>query len=138
MINHLVEGLELLAVVVRASKVHLMIGKLVTPISGDKTLGVDQVEAGAGLVFRHALTHEKCNNLLGHTDTSTSSTKEDGAVLLAGKSRTLHGVDDTAEDDSTRTLDVIVEACVGITIPLQSGEGILEVLKLNDDTVDLR
>jgi hypothetical protein len=55
-------------------------------------------------------------------------------VLLAGQTRALDSVDDTAEDDSASTLDVIVEAGVQITVTLKSGEGVLEILKLDDNT----
>jgi len=37
-------------------------------------------------------------------------------VILAGKARALHGIDDTTEDNSTRALDVSVEAGVDILV----------------------
>ena len=55
-------------------------------------------------------------------------------MLLAGESRTLDGIDDSTQDDGTRALDVIVEACVNVAVALQCGERILEVLELNDNT----
>lgn len=133
-VNDLFQGLELLAGVVLASKVDLVVGELVTTVSGDETLGVDQVEAVAGIVLAHALTHEELNDLLGDTDTGRASAEEDRAVVLGGQTGPLDGVDDTAQDDRTGPLDVIIETGVEIPITLECGEGILEILKLDDNT----
>ena len=132
-VNDLLEGLVLLAVVVLAGKVDLVVGELVATVGSDQTLGVDEVEAATGLILGHALANEEVDNLLSDTDTGTAGTEEDSAVLLAGETGTLDGVDDTAENDSAGTLDVIVEAGVGIAVPLQCGEGVLEVLELDDN-----
>lgn len=133
-VNNLLKGLQLQTVVVGPSKVDLVVSELVTAISSHETLGVNQVEAGAGLIFGHALTDEEVDDLLGNTDTSTASTEEDSTVLLAGKAGALDGIDHTTEDDSSSTLDVVIEARVNVAVTLQSGEGVLEVLELNDNT----
>lgn len=134
MVNNIFQGLQLQAVVVRTGKVDLVISELVTTISSDKTLSVDQVETRAGLILGHTLADEEVNNLLSNTDTGATSTKEDGALVLARKARALDSVDDTTEDDSASTLDVIVEAGVVVTVTLQSREGVLEVLELDHNT----
>jgi hypothetical protein len=87
-----------------------VVGELVTTVSGHETLGVDEVEAVAGFILGHAFAHEELDNLAGDTDTGAAGTEKDGAVVLARKTGALDGVDDTAEDDSASTLDVIIEA----------------------------
>lgn len=132
-VDDLLQGLELLAVVVLAGKVDLVVGQLVTTVSGDQTLSVDEVEAAASFILGHALTHEELNDLFGNTDTGRASAEEDRTVVLAGQTGTLHGVNDTSENDRTRSLNIIVETGVGIPVALECGEGILEVLELDDD-----
>lgn len=134
MVDDLFKGLELLAVVVLASEVDLVVGQLVTSVGGDQTLGVDEVEAAASLILGQALTREELHNLLGNTDTGRASAEEDRTVVPAGQTGTLHGVNDATENDRTRSLNIIVEAGVGIPVALECGEGILEVLELDDDT----
>lgn len=134
MVDDVFEGLKLLPVVVLASKIDLVVGQLVTSVCGDETLGVDEVETAAGFILGHALPHEELHNLLGNPDTGRAGAEEDRAVVLARQAGPLDSVDDTAEDDRAGSLDVIVEASVGIPIPLECGEGILEVLELDDDT----
>ena len=134
MVDDLLKGLELLAIVVLAGEEDLVVGELVTTVSGDETLGVDEVEAVASILLGHALADEEVNNLLGDADTGRAGAEEDGAVVLAGETGTLDGVDDSTEDDGAGTLNVVIEAGVDTLVTLQCGEGILEVLKLNDDT----
>lgn len=136
-VDDLIEGLELSALVVTAGEVDLVVGELVTAISGHKTLGVNKVEAVAGLVLGHAFAHEELDDLAGDTDTGAASTEEDGAVILARKTGALDGVDNTTKDDSASTLDVVIEASEGIAVALQCGEGVLEILELDDDTRSL-
>ena len=133
-VDDLLQGLELLAIVVLAGEVDLVVSELVTTVGSDKTLGVNKVEAAAGLILGHTLTDEEVDDLLSDTDTGGASTEEHGAVVLARKTGTLDSVDDTTQDDGTSTLDVIVEAGVGVTVALQCGEGVLEILKLNNNT----
>lgn len=134
MVDDLLQGLELLAVVVLAGEVDLVVGELVTSVSGDETLGVDEVEAVAGILLGHALADEEVDNLLGNADTGGAGTEENGTLVLAGETGALDSVDDTAEDDSASTLDVVIEAGVVVLVTLQSGERILEVLELNNNT----
>lgn len=135
MVNHILEGLELLALVVCPGKVDLVVSQLVATIHSDQTLGVHQAEARAGLILGQALTHEEIDNLSGNTNSGTSRTEEYSTMVLARKARALHGVDDTTKDDSSGTLDIIVEAREDITITLQSRERILEVFKLDNNAV---
>jgi len=131
MVDDLLEGLELLAVIVLTGKVDLVVGELVTTISGDETLGVDEVEAVASILLGHALADEEINDLLGNTDTGRASAEEDSTLILAGETGTLDSVDDTTENDGAGTLDVIVKAGVGTLVTLKCGEGVLEVLELD-------
>lgn len=133
MVDNLLQGLVLLAAIVLPGEVDLVVGELVATVSGDETLGVNQVEAGPSLILSHALTHEESNNLFSNADTGTSRTEEDSTVILARKTRALHGVDDSTQDDGTRALDIIVEARVNIAVALQGREGVLEVFELNDN-----
>jgi hypothetical protein len=135
-VDDLVEGLVLLAVVVTAGEVDLVVGELIAAVSGDETLGVDEVEAVAGFVLGHAFAHEELDNLTGNADTGAAGAEEHGTVVLAGQTGALDSVDDTAKDDSASTLDVIVEAGVHVTVSLKSREGILEILELDDDTIE--
>ena len=134
MVNDLIESLELSTLVVTAGEVDLVVGELVTAVSGHETLGVDEVEAVAGLVLSHAFAHEELDDLAGDTDTGAAGAEEDGTVVLARKTGALDSVDDTTEDDSASTLDVIVEAGESVAVTLQCGEGVLEILELDDDT----
>jgi hypothetical protein len=134
MVDDLLQSLPLLAFVVLASKVDLVVGELVTTVSSDQTLGVDKVETVASFLLGHALTHEELDDLLGNTDTGRTGSEEHGAVVLAGQTGALDSVDHTAENHGAGTLDVVIEAGVRIPIPLECGEGILEVLELDDNT----
>lgn len=134
MVNDLLQSLELLALVVLASKVHLVVGELVTTVSSDQTLGVDQVEAVASILLGHALTHEELDDLLGDTDTGRTGSEEHGAVVLAGQAGALDGVHHAAENHRASTLDVVIEAGVRVPVTLECGEWILEVLELDDNT----
>lgn len=135
-VDDVVEGLVLLAVVVMAGEVDLVVSELVAAVSGDETLGVDEVEAVPGFVLGHAFAHEELDNLTSNADTGAAGTEEHGTVVLAGQTGALDSVDDTAKDDSASTLDVIVEAGVHVTVPLKSREGVLEILELDDNTVE--
>jgi hypothetical protein len=55
-------------------------------------------------------------------------------VVLAGQTRALDSVDHTAENHGAGALDVVIEAGVRIPVTLECGEGILEVLELDDNT----
>jgi hypothetical protein len=73
--------------------------------------------------------------LLCNTNTSAASTQEDGAVVFDVHTTSPDGIDKTTDNHGTSSLDVIVEARVGIPISLESWEGILEILKLDHDAV---
>lgn len=137
MVNDLFKCIELLAIVVLTSEVDLVIGELVTTVSSNQALAVDEVEAIASIVLAHSLTHEEFDNLLGNTHTGRAGAEEDRTVVLARHTRTLDGIDDSTQDDGTGTLDVIVEAGVGVPIPLECWKWVLEVLELDDDTKQL-
>lgn len=129
------ERLVLTAVVVVASKVDLVLGELVTTVVGDETIRVDEPELAASLFLCQTLLLEELDNLLGDTNTGTASAEEDGLVILDGDTRRLDGVDEATNNDGASSLDVVVEHAVGVLVALESGEGVLEVLELNDDAV---
>jgi len=133
-VNNLLQSLPLLASIVLTSKVNLVVSELVTTVSSDETLGINKVEAAAGLILGHTLTHEELDDLLGNTDTGRAGTEEDSAVVLAWQTRSLNSIDDTTEDNGAGTLDIVIEASVGIAVTLQSGERILEVLELDNNS----
>ena len=133
MIDDLLERLELLAFVVGPCKVDLVVGKFVPTVSSNESFGVHKVEARTGLILGHAFAHEELHDLLGHSNTGTPRAQEDGALILARDSGTLNCIDHPSEDDSAGALDVIIEAGVCMSVTLQCGEWILEILKLNDD-----
>jgi len=133
-LNDVLEGLVLLALVVVTREVELVLGKLVATVVGDETLGVDQPEALSGLVLSEALVHEELDELLGDTNTGRASTEEDSTLVSGGNLGLLDTVDEATEDDSTSTLDVVVEHGVGVLVALERREGVLEVLVLDDNT----
>lgn len=133
-LDNLLEGLVLLALVVISGEVKLVLGELVTTVVGNKTLGVDEPEAASCLVLGQSLPDEELDNLLGNTDTCRASTKEDGTLIGGGSAGLLDSVDETSEDNSTGTLDVVVECAVCVLVALQSGEGVLEILELDNDS----
>lgn len=133
-LNDVLESLVLLALVVVTREVELVLGKLVATVVGDETLRVDQPEALSGLVLSETLVHEELDELLGDTNTGRASTEEDGALVSSGNLGLLDTVDEATEDDSTGTLDVVVEHGVGVLVTLERREGVLEVLVLDDNT----
>lgn len=56
-------------------------------------------------------------------------------MFLCWNSGSLDSVNDTSKNNGTSSLDVVVEASVSRAISLKSWEWVLEVLKLDDDTV---
>jgi hypothetical protein len=132
-VDDLLKRLVLLAVVVVTGKVQLVVGELAGPVVGDHALGVDQPEALASLVLGEALLHEESGELLGNTDTSRAGTEEDSALVLGRNARLLDGVDEAGKNHSASALDVVVEHGVGVLVALERGEGVLEVLVLDDN-----
>ncbi|KAL7356891.1 hypothetical protein ACKS0A_07064 [Histoplasma ohiense] len=110
-----------------------MRGKLIPSIRRHETLCVNEVETGLGLVFRHSFANEEIDNLLGDTNTSTSCSKEDGFVLLSRNARLFYGIYDSSKDNSTGSLDVVIEAGKSMAVPFKSWEWVLEIFKLNDN-----
>ena len=56
-------------------------------------------------------------------------------MVLDRSTASFHGVDESTNNDSTSALNIIIEARVDILVPFESWEWILEILKLDDDTV---
>ena len=56
-------------------------------------------------------------------------------MVLDGDTRRLDGVDETTNNDGTSALDVVVEHAVCVLVALEGGEGVLEVLELDNDAV---
>jgi hypothetical protein len=83
------------------------------PISRDQPLRIDEIDLVLCVLLRHALQREEAHDLLGNTNTSTSSTKEEHLVVSEGTTRgftgQFGGVDETGEHDCTGTLDIVVE-----------------------------
>jgi len=71
-VDDLLEGLVLLAVVVVAREVALVVGEFALSVVGNHALGVDEPEAFAGLVFGKPLVDEESGKLLCNTNTSTT------------------------------------------------------------------
>tara|TARA_R110002060_G_scaffold74594_1_gene83949 strand:+ start:1582 stop:2154 length:573 start_codon:yes stop_codon:yes gene_type:complete len=143
------EGLELLTLVVIAGEIDFVLSESISSVVCDQTLGllakvtkmewntclcIDKPEATSCLVFSQALFHEVLNDLLSDTHTGTSSTHKDSSLVLGWNTALLQGVDDTGEDNSTGSLNVIVEHGVLVLISLKCRERIFKVLKLHDDT----
>lgn len=132
-LDDVLKGLVLLALVVVTREVEFVLGELVATVVGDETLGVDQPEALSGLVLTEALLHKELNELLGNTDTGRAGTEEDGTLVGGGNLGLLDSVDETTKDDGASALDVVVEHGVGVLVTLERGEGVLEVLVLDDN-----
>jgi hypothetical protein len=95
---------------------------------------INKPEASAGLVFSQTFLDEILNNLLGNPDASTSCAHEYSTVIPDRSSSALQGVDNTSQYDSSSSLNIVIEAGVLMLVLLKCREGILEVLKLNDNT----
>lgn len=54
-------------------------------------------------------------------------------MVLCWDTRCLDGVDETGGDDSTSSLDVIVEAGIGVLVSLERWERVLEIFELDND-----
>jgi hypothetical protein len=135
MVNDLLQGLQLLAVVIVAREVDLVLSKFVTTVIRDETFGINEPEAASCLIFGQAFLDEELDNLLRDTDTGTTGTEEDGTVVSRVDTSSLDGVNDTSQNNGTSSLDIIVEAGIFILITVQSWERILPVLKLNDNSI---
>lgn len=131
-LDDFIKSLELLTVVVVTGEVELVIGELATVVS-NKALRIDEPESLFGFLLGKTLFHEEFSELLGDTDTSRASTEEDSTLVLGSDARLLDGIDKTAEDDGSSTLNVIVEHGVGVLVTLEGREGVLPVFVLNDD-----
>lgn len=140
-----------MAVVVSASKVLLVLSKTVTSVLGDKALGVNQPELVTSGSLAQATASVVLDELLGDTDTGGTGTHEDQALLLNGDTRQVNGANVSeypisyaqlqqemlslpSKDDSTSTLDVIVEGTVSVAVSVQVVESLLtlEVLELDN------
>ena len=108
----------------------------VMPKRDDTYARVHEPKLLAGLVLGETLLYEELDNLLGNTNSGTASTKEDGAVVLEINACVLDGVDEAGKNDGAGALDVVIEASVGVLVTLESREGILEILKLNNDAAN--
>ena len=97
-------------------------------------LGVYKPKATACLILSQAFLDEILDNLLGYSDTSRSSPHEYRTLSTNRNMRLLKGVDNACQDDSSSTLNIIVEAAVFVLILLESRERVLEVLKLDDNS----
>ena len=78
---------------------------------------------------------EEAHELSGDTNSGRPCTKEENAVrvegLTGGSRRQLSSVDETAQDDSARPLDIIVENGVLVAVTFEISEGMVcgEVLQ---------
>lgn len=120
--------------VILTGKVQLVLGQAIATVESDKTLGVDQPDHLTGLVLTHAVVVDKVGSqLLGNTDSSGSSSKEENLVILGGNSGKVDGVHESSQDDSASSLNIIVKAKVGGLVLFEELEGVLgrEVLELD-------
>lgn len=133
-LDDLLEGPELVAVVVGAGKVLLVLGQLVAAVLGHETLGVDEPELVLGLLLGQAASGVVLDHLLGDTNTGGTCAHEDEALLLEGNARQVDSTNVTTENDGTSTLDVIVEALVLVAVAVEESKGLLglKVLELNE------
>lgn len=133
-IDNLLEAGELLTLIVIAREVELVVGKLVATVVGDEALRIDEPELLAGLFLWNTRLDEKLDDLTSDTDSGGTSTHENELVLVQRNARLLESVHDTCQDDSTGSLDIIVEASVGVAVSLERWEGVLKILELDNDS----
>ena len=134
-VNQTSKRLVLTAIVVVSREVDLVLCQFVSPILGDKTIGVDEPEFATGLFLGQAFLDEELDNLLRNTSSSAASTEEDGFVVLDGHTRRLDSVDEATDNDGASALDVVVEHGVGVLVAFDGREGVFEVLELDDNAV---
>jgi len=79
-VDDLLEGLVLLAVVVVAREVALVVGEFALSVVSNHALGVDKPEALASLVLGEALVDEECSKLLSNTNTSATCSQKYSAL----------------------------------------------------------
>ena len=111
-----------------------MFRKLIAAIVRDHAVGVKKPELLARLVFGKAFLDEELDNLLRHADTCTSGTQEYGTMIFEWNARFLDGLDEAAKNNSTSPLDVVVEHCIRISVPLKRGERVLKIFVLNHNS----
>jgi hypothetical protein len=101
---------------------------------GESYFSVNKPEASSSFVFCQALLDEVLDNLLGNSHARTSSSHEHGTMILNRNICALQCIDDTSQYDGSCSLNIIIEAGVFMLVLLKCWKGILEVLKLNNDT----
>lgn len=100
-------------------------------------LGIDEPEPPSGFVLGEAFGHEVFHHLLGDAYACAAGTEEDGALLSSRNLGALDCVDEATEDDRAGALDIVIEAGVGFLVSLESAKGVLKVLELNHDAVNV-
>lgn len=132
--NDLFQGAVLLALVVRAGKVLLVLGKVVTTVLGDEALGVNEPELVTGLALAQTALGIVLDELLGNTDTGGASSHKDKALVLDRHTRQVDSTNVAAKNHSASALDVIVEASVAVPVAVEVVEGLgaLKVLELDN------
>ena len=98
-------------------------------------LSVHEPECSSSLFFCQAFFDEVLDDLLGHTNSGTACSHKYCSLILNRNTALLQCIDDTSEDDSPGSLNIVVEHRVLMLISLKGGEWVLEILELDDDTI---
>jgi hypothetical protein len=73
-------------------------------------LGIHKPEASSSFVFGQALPHEILHDLFSNTNSSASGSHEYRSLIFNRNSGFLQRIDDSGQDDSSGTLNIIIEA----------------------------
>lgn len=72
-----------------------------------------------------------------HADARATGTEEDSTLLAGRNLGAFDCVNKAAENNGAGALNIVVEAGVGFAVTGKSGEGVLEVFELDDNTAKL-
>jgi hypothetical protein len=105
-INDLGQSLQTRRILIGTRERDLVRGELVTTIQRNETFAVDEVKSLCRFFFRQSAVDEVIFQHGRDTDTSTTGTEEDEAMVMRFETGSTDRVDETAEDDRGSSLDL--------------------------------
>lgn len=81
-------------------------------------LGVHKPEHLARVLLCNSALNKKLTNLFGNTDSRRPGTEKDQLLVLEGDARVFQCSHGTTENDGTSSLNIVIKAGIGISIPL--------------------
>lgn len=96
-------------------------------------LGINKPETLPSFVLRESFLNKVLHNLLRNSHARTTSSHKHSTLILNRDTSTLQRIDDTSQNNSARSLDIIIKARELMLVFLQCRKRVLEILKLDND-----